>query len=82
MPFVSDKQRRYVYAKAAQGEKWAKKFILDSGESLPKPRKKLGHMKSGNTEYTATGQMIPGSEHSQVTETIITTGKGKIPAGF
>jgi transcription termination factor NusB len=30
MPFVSDKQRRYIFAKAGEGEEWAKKFIKHS----------------------------------------------------
>lgn len=30
MPFKSDKQRRFIHAKADEGKKWAKKFIRDA----------------------------------------------------
>jgi hypothetical protein len=30
MPFKSDKQRKFIYAKAGEGNKWAKKFISDT----------------------------------------------------
>jgi Mn-containing catalase len=35
MPPVSDKQRRYIYAQAAAGKPWARKFLKDSGLPLP-----------------------------------------------
>lgn len=42
----------------------------------------LKGMRSGNTSYVPTGGVIPGTETSQVVETIITSGKGKVPDGF
>jgi hypothetical protein len=38
MPFKSERQRRYIYAQAAAGKAWAKKFIRDSGHTPPKHR--------------------------------------------
>ena len=29
-PFASDKQRRFIYAKAGEGKKWAEKFVKDA----------------------------------------------------
>lgn len=40
MPFKSEKQRRYIYAAASQGEAWARKFIKDEGHTPPKRSKK------------------------------------------
>jgi len=40
LPFRSAKQRRFIYAKAGKGAKWAKKFIKDSGHKPPKVRRK------------------------------------------
>lgn len=39
MPFESPKQRRYIYAAAARGEAWARKFIRDSGHEPPPVKK-------------------------------------------
>lgn len=36
MPFKSDKQRKFVFVKAKQGEKWAIKFLKDSGVDMKK----------------------------------------------
>ena len=36
MPFASDKQRRYIYAKAGEGEPWAKKFVKDAHGEVKK----------------------------------------------
>lgn len=30
MPYESDRQRRYIYAQARKGERWAKNFIADA----------------------------------------------------
>jgi hypothetical protein len=40
MPFRSEAQRKLIYAKAAEGEAWAIKFIRDSGHTPPKVRRK------------------------------------------
>lgn len=47
MPYRSPKQRRYIYAAAARGEEWARKFIRDSGDTPPPVRlsKRLEHRK-------------------------------------
>lgn len=33
MPFQSDRQRRFIYAKAGEGVPWAEKFVRDAGNS-------------------------------------------------
>lgn len=35
MPFHSDKQRRYIYAQAAAGKKWAIAYLRDMGLKAP-----------------------------------------------
>jgi len=40
MPFESERQRRYIYAKAGEGVPWAKKFVADSHGEV-KPKRKL-----------------------------------------
>lgn len=30
MPYASEKQARFIHAKAAEGEEWAKKFVRDA----------------------------------------------------
>lgn len=39
MPFQSPAQRRLIYAKAAQGEAWAIKFLRDMGLTPPPIKK-------------------------------------------
>ena len=40
MPFKSKKQRRFIYAKAGKGAKWAKKFIKHSKGRIVRGRKR------------------------------------------
>lgn len=40
MPFQSEKQRRMIYAKAAEGAEWARRFIRDSGHTPPPVNRK------------------------------------------
>lgn len=49
MPFQSEKQRRYIYSRAAAGEEWARKFIRDAGHTPPARRaaKRLAGMLHG-----------------------------------
>ena len=35
MPFQSEKQKRYIYAKAAEGEAWAVKYLREMGLKPP-----------------------------------------------
>lgn len=35
MPAKSEKQRRFIYAKASQGKPWARDFIRHSGHTPP-----------------------------------------------
>jgi len=35
VPYQSEKQRRFIFAKAAEGVGWARKFIRDAGQTPP-----------------------------------------------
>lgn len=41
MPFASERQRKFIYARAAAGEPWARRFIKHSGHTPPRKRKRL-----------------------------------------
>ena len=40
MPFQSEKQREFIWARARAGEKWAQKFLRDMGLWPPKVKVK------------------------------------------
>lgn len=40
MPFASNKQRKYIYAKAGEGVGWAKKFVKDAKGKIKKKGKR------------------------------------------
>jgi len=42
MPYRSEKQRRYVYARANAGERWAQSFVAHShGKKIKRRRKRV-----------------------------------------
>jgi hypothetical protein len=40
VPYRSPKQRRLIYAKAAEGQQWARRFIREMGETPPPVNRK------------------------------------------
>lgn len=46
MPYASEKQSRFIHAKAAEGVPWAKKFVSDAhGTTVPKRKLKAKRKK-------------------------------------